>query len=242
MQSDKTKDEREEKTVTSAAAPDESNEDFLKNVTIFTHPLVQHKFTHLCDVNTGSKEFCELLKEITALMGYEVLKDLPTKTIEVQGPIKKFPSKVLDSDFTIVPILRAGLGMVDGLRFLLPTAKVGHIGLYRDEETLVPHTYYFKLPIDVAEGPVIVVDPALATGGSADAAIQYLKEEGCRDIRFMCVLSSEVGLRLLAEKHPDVPIYTAFYAPGPLNEKGYIYTSFGDAGDRVCGTCSYKHS
>ncbi len=218
------------------------DEDFLENVTIFTHPLIRHKFTHLCDVNTGSKEFCELLKEITALMGYEVLKDLPTKTIEVQGPVSKFESDVLDTDFTIVSILRAGLGMVDGLRFLLPTAKVGHIGLFRDEKTLEPHTYYFKLPVDVTEGPVIIVDPALATGGSADAAIQYVKDAGCRDVRFMCVLASEIGLKLLHGKHPDVPVYTAFYAPGPLNEKGYIYTSFGDAGDRVCGTCSYKHS
>ena len=215
-------------------------EDFLKNVTIFTHPLVKHKFTHLCDVNTGSKEFCELVKEITALMGYEVLKDLPVKTVSVRGPMMEFPSEVLDADFTIVPILRAGLGMVDGLRFLLPTAKVGHIGLYRDEETLVPHTYYFKLPENVQKDPVIIVDPALATGGSADAAIQFIKDAGCREIKFMCILASEVGLKLLYEKHPDVHIYTAKYAPGPLNEKGYIYTSFGDAGDRVCGTSNYK--
>ena len=215
-------------------------EDFLKNVTIFDHPLIQHKFTHLCDVRTGSKEFCEILTEMTALMGFEVLNDLKTKTINVQGPVTTFESKVLAEDFTIVPILRAGLGMVDGLRMLLPTAKVGHIGLYRDEETLIPQTYYFKVPHDITEGQVIIVDPALATGGSADAAIQYIKELGCKNIKFMCILSSEVGLRLLHEKHPDVPIYTAKYAPGPLNEKGYIYTSFGDAGDRVCGTCNYK--
>lgn len=215
-------------------------EDFLKNVTIFTHPLIVHKFTHMCDVSTGSKEFNELTKEITTLMGYEVLKDLKTKEIEVNGPVTKFMSPVVDEDFTIVPILRAGLGMVDGLRMLLPTAKVGHIGLFRDEETLVPQKYYFKLPVDVADGPVIIVDPALATGGSADAAIQFIKEAGCKDIKFLCILASEIGLKLLAEKHPDVPVYTAKYAPGPLNEKGYIYTSFGDAGDRVCGTVSYK--
>ncbi len=215
-------------------------EDFLKNVTVFTHPLVVHKFTKMCDVNTGSKEFNELTKEITALMGYEALKDLKTKEVLVKGPVSDFMSPVVDEDFTIVPILRAGLGMVDGLRMLLPTAKVGHIGLYRDEETLEPHKYYFKLPVDVADGPVIIVDPALATGGSADAAIKFIKEAGCKDIRFMCILSSEVGLKLLYEKHPDVHIYTAKYAPGPLNEKGYIYTSFGDAGDRVCGTVSYK--
>lgn len=215
-------------------------EDFLSNVTIFTHPLIKHKFTHLCDVNTGSKEFNELVKEITTLMGYEVLKDLPTKKTMVQGPMMEFESEVLDADFTIVPILRAGLGMVDGLRMLLPTSKVGHIGLYRDEETLVPHTYYFKLPQNVENDPVIIVDPALATGGSADAAIQFVKDAGCKDVRFMCILSSEIGIKLLHEKHPDVPIYTAKYAPGPLNEKGYIYTSFGDAGDRVCGTTNYK--
>lgn len=215
-------------------------EDFLKNVTVFTHPLVVHKFTKMCDVNTGSKEFNELTKEITALMGYEVLNDLKTKEVLVKGPVSDFMSPVVDEDFTIVPILRAGLGMVDGLRMLLPTAKVGHIGLFRDEETLEPHKYYFKLPVDVAEGPVIIVDPALATGGSADAAISFIKEAGCKDVRFMCILASEVGLKLLHEKHPDVRIYTAKYAPGPLNEKGYIYTSFGDAGDRVCGTVSYK--
>lgn len=215
-------------------------EDFLKNVTIFDHPLIAHKFSHLCDVNTGSKEFCELTQEITSLMGYEVLKDLKTKEIDVHGPVTTFKSRVVDEDFTVVSILRAGLGMVDGLRMLLPTAKVGHIGLFRDEETLVPHKYYFKLPVDVADGQVIIVDPALATGGSADAAIQFVKEAGCKNIKFLCILSSEVGLKLLYEKHPDVPIYTAKYAPGPLNEKGYIYTSFGDAGDRVCGTCSYK--
>lgn len=215
-------------------------EDFLKNVTIFDHPLVMHKFTTMCDVNTGSKEFNELTREITALMGYEALKDLKTKEILVKGPVSDFMSPVVDEDFTIVPILRAGLGMVDGLRMLLPTAKVGHIGLFRDEKTLKPHTYYFKLPVDVTDGPVIIVDPALATGGSADAAINFIKEAGVKDIKFMCILASEVGLKLLYEKHPDVHIYTAKYAPGPLNEKGYIYTSFGDAGDRVCGTVSYK--
>ena len=139
-----------------------------------------------------------------------------------------------------VPILRAGLGMVDGLRELSPTAKVGHIGLYRDEETLKPMTYYFKLPVDTADGPVVVVDPALATGGSADAAIQFLKDAGCKNIKFMCIFASEVGIKLLYEKHPDVKIYAANYAPGPLNENGYIPTAAGDAGDRLCGTVSYK--
>ena len=181
-----------------------------------------------------------MVKELAMLMGYEALKDLKMKDVTIQAPLKTFDSPVLAEDFTIVPILRAGLGMIDGLRALSPTAKVGHIGLYRNEETLLPETYYFKLPVDVTDGQVIIVDPALATGGSADAAIQYLKDAGCTRIKFMCIISSEVGIKLLAEKHPDVPIYTAKYVPGPLNEKGYIYTAFGDAGDRVCGTCSYK--
>ncbi|MGN1182609.1 MAG: uracil phosphoribosyltransferase, partial [Faecalibacillus sp.] len=191
-------------------------------------------------VNTGSKEFNELVNEITMLMGYEVLRDLKTKTIEIQAPLQKIQTEILDEDFTIVPILRAGLGMVEGLKTLYPKAKVGHIGLYRDEETLQPHTYYFKLPEDVTSGPVILVDPAFATGGSADASIQFLKDAGCQDIRFMCIFASEVGVKLLYEKHPDVKIYAANYAPGPLNEKGYILTAAGDAGDRICGTVSYK--
>lgn len=174
------------------------------------------------------------------LMGYEALKDLKMKEVEITAPLKTFPSPVLAEEFTIVPILRAGLGMIDGLRALSPTAKVGHIGLYRDEETLEPKKYYFKMPVDVADGQVIIVDPALATGGSAEAAIRFVKECGCTKIKFMCIISSEVGVKRLRKSHPDVPIYTAKYVPGPLNEKGYIYTAFGDAGDRVCGTVSYK--
>ena len=215
-------------------------EDFLKNVTIFDHPLIKHKVTHLCDVHTGSKEFSEIVKEISMLMGYEALKNLRMKDVKVRAPLAEFESPVLAEDFTIVPILRAGLGMIDGLRALSPTAKVGHIGLYRDEETLEPMKYYFKMPVDVADGQVIIVDPALATGGSAEAAIRFVKECGCTRIKFMCIISSEVGIKRLYESHPDVPIFTAKYVSGPLNEKGYIYTAFGDAGDRVCGTVSYK--
>ena len=211
-----------------------------KNLTIFNHPLIKHKVTHLCDVHTGSKEFCELVKELAMLMGFEALKDLPTKDIEVQAPLQKIMSPVLAEDFTIVPILRAGLGMVDGLRSLLPTAKVGHIGIYRDEETLEPRTYYFKLPVDVADGEVIVVDPALATGVSADAAVKMLKDAGCTRIKIMCIFSANQGVTLLEKNHPDVHIYTANYSDAPLNEKGYILTAAGDAGDRVSGTVSYK--
>ena len=197
---------------------------YMENVTVFDHPLIRHKVTHLCDVNTGSKEFCEIVKEITMLMGYEVLKDLPTKMVEIQAPLSKFESPVIAEDFTIVPILRAGLGMVDGLRSLLPTAKVGHVGLYRDEETLQPVQYYFKLPVDVTEGEVIIVDPAFATGVSAEATIKLLKEAGCKRIKFMCIFSCDQGIEFVHS----------------LNEKGYIIDAAGDAGDRICGTVSYK--
>lgn len=213
---------------------------YMENVTVFDHPLIRHKVTHLCDVNTGSKEFCEIVKEITTLMGYEVLKDLPTKMVEIQAPLSKFESPVIAEDFTVVPILRAGLGMVDGLRSLLPTAKVGHVGLYRDEETLQPVQYYFKLPVDVTEGEVIIVDPAFATGVSADATIKLLKEAGCKKIKFMCIFSCDQGIEFVHSRHPEVPIYAAYHSTYPLNEKGYIIDAAGDAGDRICGTVSYK--
>lgn len=213
---------------------------YMENVTVFDHPLIRHKVTHLCDVNTGSKEFCEIVSEITTLMGYEVLKDLPTKMVEIQAPLSKFESPVIAEDFTIVPILRAGLGMVDGLRSLLPTAKVGHVGLYRDEETLQPVQYYFKLPVDVTEGEVIIVDPAFATGVSAEATIKLLKEAGCKRIKFMCIFSCDQGIEFVHSRHPEVPIYAAYHSIYPLNEKGYIIDAAGDAGDRICGTVSYK--
>lgn len=215
-------------------------EDFLKNVTIFDHPLIKHKVSHLCDVNTGSKEFCELVGELATLMGYEALKDLPTKTVKIQAPLQEIETEVVAEDFTIVPILRAGLGMVDGLRRLYPTCSVGHVGLYRDEETLQPKTYYFKLPVNASKGQIIVVDPALATGVSADAAIQMIKDAGCDRIKLMCIFSAKQGLELIYKNHPDVHIYTAKYSDKPLNEKGYILTAAGDAGDRVCGTVSYN--
>ena len=213
---------------------------YMENVTVFDHPLIRHKVTHLCDVNTGSKEFCEIVSEITTLMGYEVLKDLPTKMVEIQAPLSKFESPVIAEDFTVVPILRAGLGMVDGLRSLLPTAKVGHVGLYRDEETLQPVQYYFKLPVDVTEGEVIIVDPAFATGVSAEATIKLLKEAGCKRIKFMCIFSCDQGIEFVHSRHPEVPIYAAYHSTYPLNDKGYIIDAAGDAGDRICGTVSYK--
>ncbi len=215
-------------------------EEFLKNVTVFDHPLIAHKVTHLCDVHTGSKEFCEIVNELAVLMGYEALKDLKLKDIEVRAPLQTIKSPVLAEDFTIVPILRAGLGMVEGLRMLSPTCRVGHVGLYRDEETLQPRPYYFKLPVNAADGQVIIVDPALATGVSADAAIKFCKDAGCTRIKFMCIFAARQGLELLYKNHPDVHIYAARYSPDPLNEKGYIMTAAGDAGDRVCGTVSYN--
>ena len=210
-------------------------EDFLKNVTIFDHPLIQHKFTHLCDVRTGSKEFCEILTEMTALMGFEVLNDLKTKTINVQGPVTTFESKVLAEDFTIVPILRAGLGMVDGLLALVPVAKVGHIGLYRDPITHKPVEYYCKLPADIEDRIVILVDPMLATGGSSSDALTMLKNHGCRNIRLMCLVSAPEGVKKVQEDHPDVDIFTASMDEC-LNEHDYIVPGLGDAGDRIFGT------
>ena len=210
------------------------------NVVEITHPLIQHKISRLRDKNTGTAEFRSLVEEIAMLMGYETLKDLPLKEETITAPLATFASPVLAEEFTIVPILRAGLGMVDGLRALLPTAKVGHVGLYRDEKTLEPHTYYFKLPADVKDGQVIVVDPALATGGSAEAASDFIKREGCTRIKFMCIFASDVGLKRLYEKHPDVQVYAARYIPGGLDEHGYILTAAGDAGDRICGTVSYN--
>ena len=214
--------------------------EYLSNLTVFDHPLIKHKVSHLCDVNTGSKEFSELVTELSMLMGYEALKDLKTKDVEIQAPMQKIVTPVLAEDFTIIPILRAGLGMVDGLRTLSPTAHIGHIGLARDEETLLPQTYYFKLPEGAADAPAFVVDPALATGGSADAAIRFVKEYGCKNIKFMCIFASVVGVKLLYEKHPDVKVYAANYSDAPLSPEGYIYTAAGDAGDRLCGTVSYK--
>jgi uracil phosphoribosyltransferase len=208
---------------------------------VIDHPLIQHKLTLMRDKNTSTKEFKELLDEISTLMAYELTRELPLVDKEVETPIcKSIQKEIGGSKICVVPILRAGLGMVEGILQLIPTAKVGHIGLYRDEKTLLPVTYYYKMPVDIAKGPVVIVDPALATGGSVDASIDYLKKEGCTNIKVMCIFASDVGVRLLYEKHPDVKIYAAQYIPTGLNEHGYIVTAAGDAGDRICGTCSYK--
>ena len=210
-------------------------EAYLSNLTVFNHPLIKHKVSHLCDVNTGTKEFSELVKELAMLMGYETLKELKTKDVEVQAPLQKIITPVLAEDFTIVPILRAGLGMVDGLRELSPTAKVGHIGLYRDEETHEPHEYYCKLPTPIDQRTIVVTDPMLATGGSAVAAVDFIKQHGGKKIKFMAIIAAPEGLKRLHEAHPDIQIYVG-HLDRCLNENAYICPGLGDAGDRIFGT------
>lgn len=211
-------------------------EDYMKNVTILDHPLIDDKITRLCDVKTGTKEFREVVRELAMLMGYEAFRNLKTGMKDIQAPLSSFPSPVVIEDVVICPILRAGLGMVDGLAALFPKAKIGHIGLYRDEETLEPHEYYFKIPPESENAQVIVCDPALATGGSAEAAIGFLKQRGCKNITLLSLIAAPEGIRRVAESHPEARIIVAHYANAPLNEKGYIVTAFGDAGDRIFGT------
>lgn len=208
----------------------------MSHLFIVDHPLIQHKLTIMRDKNTGSKDFRELLDEISMLMGYEVTRNLPTIEIEVETPVATAKSKTLaDQKLSIVPILRAGLGMSGGLVRLAPFAKVGHIGLYRDPETLEPVEYYCKLPADIENSPVIVVDPMLATGGSSVAAIQFLKNRGCTQIRLMCLIAAPEGIQAVQEAHPDVDIYVAA-VDECLNEHAYIIPGLGDAGDRIFGT------
>ncbi len=203
---------------------------------VIDHPLVQHKLTIMRDIKTGSKDFRELLDEIAMLVGYEVTRELPLKDIEVETPICKTIGKTIaGKKLAIVPILRAGLGMVDGLLRLVPAAKVGHIGLYRHPETHQPVEYYCKLPDDVQNRLVIVTDPMLATGGSAVDAIKMLKNKGCCDIRMMCLVAAPEGVKALHEAYPEVPIFTAAL-DDHLNENAYIVPGLGDAGDRVFGT------
>ncbi|WP_418668363.1 uracil phosphoribosyltransferase [Allofournierella sp.] len=207
-----------------------------KNPMILDHPLVQHKVSHLRDKNTGTKEFKELVSEIAMLLCYEATRDLPTEEAEVETPIAVAKARVLAGrKLALVPILRAGLGMVDGMLTLLPAAKVGHIGLYRDETTLDPVEYYCKLPADIAERDVLVLDPMLATGGSACDAITQIKKRGARSIKFLGIIAAPEGLAKLHEMHPDVDIYVAAL-DDHLNENGYIVPGLGDAGDRIFGT------
>ena len=207
------------------------------NVVVFDHPLINHKIAILRDENTSMKEFRELVEEITTLMTYESLKDgVPTIEKEVKTPLETCTQRVVkDNAVAIVPILRAGLGMVNGVHVLFPLAKVGHIGMYRDEETLQPQSYYCKLPTDIEEKLVLVVDPMLATGGSAIDAIQLLKKRGCKHIKFMAIIGAPEGVSRVAEAHPDVKIYVSTL-DRCLNENGYILPGLGDAGDRLFGT------
>ena len=203
---------------------------------IMDHPLIQHKITLLRDKNTGSKEFRELISEVTMLMCYEATRDLPLKQVEVETPMAVTKANVISGrKLALVPILRAGIGMVDGILNLLPAAKVGHIGLYRDHDTHEPVEYYCKLPVDIADREVIVLDPMLATGGSAIGAISKLKENGVKQIKFMCIIAAPEGMEALMEAHPDVQIYCGAL-DGHLNENKYIIPGLGDAGDRIFGT------
>lgn len=207
-----------------------------KNPMILDHPLVQHKVSHLRDRNTGTKEFKELVSEIAMLLCYEATRDLPTEEVEIETPVAIAKTRVLSGrKLALVPILRAGLGMVDGMLTLLPAAKVGHIGLYRNEETLVPVEYYCKLPSDIAERDVMVLDPMLATGGSAVDAITQIKKRGAKSIKFLAIIAAPEGLERLHTAHPDVDIYVAALDE-KLNENGYIIPGLGDAGDRIFGT------
>lgn len=207
-----------------------------KNPMILDHPLVQHKVSHLRDKNTGTKEFKELVSEIAMLLCYEATRDLPTEEVEVETPIAVAKTrKLAGRKLALVPILRAGLGMVDGMLTLLPAAKVGHIGLYRDETTLDPVEYYCKLPADIAERDVLVLDPMLATGGSAEAAITEMKKRGCKNIKLMVLLAAPEGVERIQKAHPDVDIYCGA-VDDHLNEHGYIVPGLGDAGDRIFGT------
>lgn len=206
------------------------------NVHVINHPMVQHKLTILRDKNTGVKEFREVVEELALFMGYEVTRNLPLEDIEIETPICKTTAKVISGKkLGIIPILRAGLGMVDGLLNLVPTAKVGHIGLYRDPETLKPVEYYCKLPTDVAERDLIVLDPMLATGGSAIAAITFLKDKGAKSIRLVNLLAAPEGIDAVVSAHPDIEIYVAA-VDEKLNDHGYIVPGLGDAGDRLFGT------
>ena len=208
----------------------------LSNVTYMTHPLITHKISRLRDKNTGTNEFRKLVEEIAMLEGFEALKDLPLEDVEIETPIETCMTPMIAGrKLAIVPILRAGLGMVEGLVSLVPSAKIGHIGLYRDEETFEPHEYYCKLPSPIEERIIVVCDPMLATGGSAIDAITMIKKHGGKNIKFMCIIAAPEGVKKLSEAHPDVQIYVG-NLDRCLNENAYICPGLGDAGDRIFGT------
>ena len=226
-----------EEAVNTAAQSVEAKEDKSDEMLhVIDHPLIQHKLTIMRDKETGAKDFRELLEEISRLLGYEVTRSLPLRDVDIETPLVKMTGKAIaGKTLAIVPILRAGLGMVDGLLSLVPTAKVGHIGLYRDHETHKPVEYYCKLPDDIQNRFIIVTDPMLATGGSASDAVRMLKDKGCADIRLMCLVAAPEGVKAFHEEHPDVPVFTAALDER-LNENAYIVPGLGDAGDRIFGT------
>lgn len=208
----------------------------MSNVFVLDHPLIQHKLTYIRDKNTGTKEFRELVDEVAMLMAFEITRNLEVTEQTVETPVTEAKTKVLaGKKIGLIPILRAGLGMVDGMLKLLPAARVGHVGLYRDPETLKPVEYYIKLPADIAERELIVMDPMLATGGSANDAIESLKKRGAKKIRLMCLVAAPEGVEIIQENHPDVDIYLAAMDE-KLDDKGYIVPGLGDAGDRLFGT------
>lgn len=204
--------------------------------TIMGHPLIQHKITLLRDKNTGTNEFRKLVEEIAMLMAYEALRDLPIEMVEIETPIEECLAPVIaGKKLAIVPILRAGLGMVSGITALVPNAKVGHIGIYRDPKTHEPHDYYCKLPDQLDQRTIVVVDPMLATGGSAVDAVNYVKEQGGKNIKFMCIIAAPEGLQRMLDEHPDVQVYVG-QLDRELNDEAYICPGLGDAGDRIFGT------
>lgn len=208
----------------------------MEKVHVLNHPLLQHKLSILRDEKTGVKDFRQIVSEIATLMCYEATRDLPLEEVEIQTPVAKAKVNVIaGKKLAIVPILRAGLGMVDGILTLIPSVKVGHIGLYRDPETLEPVEYYCKMPTDISERDIIVLDPMLATGGSASAAIQFMKGYGCKNIKLMNILAAPEGIERVQKDHPDVEIFVAA-VDEKLNDHGYIVPGLGDAGDRIFGT------
>lgn len=208
----------------------------MENVIIFEHPLIQHKISLLRDKRTGTNEFRSMIEEIAMLMGYEALRDLPLDMVEVETPIETCMTPMIaGKKLAVVPILRAGLGMVNGILALVPSAKVGHIGLYRDETTHLPHEYYCKLPNPIDQRTIVVTDPMLATGGSAVEAVNFIKRHGGRNIKFMAIIAAPEGMKRLHEAHPDIQIYIG-HLDRCLNEDAYICPGLGDAGDRIFGT------
>lgn len=199
------------------------------------HPLIQHKVSMLRDINTGNKEFRELVDEIATLICYEATRDIPLTKQTIETPVCQTEANVIEKKFGIVPILRAGIGMLNGIMRLMPTAKIGHIGMYRDPETMLPVEYYSKLPVDSQDREIFLVDPMLATGGTASAAIEFLKDKGVVSIKLLCLIAAPEGVAKIQQDHPDVDIYTAAYDER-LNEHGYIVPGLGDAGDRLFGT------